>query len=136
MSEHEQLSGRRVQQPAQVVRRLEVGAVDDPAERESDDVSAIVASLLDRPTTLGAAAQAGVTRIRRTDGIGRAAIRRKTVPKLVKGRVRWYDDTDPTQTLYDTEEEAAAVAAPSASPAGWPTSTCPRTLISPSTPRS
>ena len=47
--------------PAPVGRRAAVGATDDAVEREADDVSAIVTSLLDRP----AAVDAPATRIRR-----------------------------------------------------------------------
>lgn len=51
--------------PAPVVRRVTVGAVDDTAEREADDVSAVVTSLLDRPALIGAPQAAATGRIRR-----------------------------------------------------------------------
>src|SRR5260370_25972504 len=35
-------------------------------------------------------------------------IQRKPVPKLLGGRVRWYDSDDLTQQLFDTEAECAA----------------------------
>lgn len=93
--------------PAPLAQRFVVGAVDDAAEREADDISrAIVGSLRDHPMS---SPGRDATRIRRRTGD--AVVRRKPMPKLVNGRVRWYDDADPMQTLYDTEEEAAAAGA-------------------------
>nr|HET6901239.1 DUF4157 domain-containing protein [Ktedonobacteraceae bacterium] len=43
-----------------------------------------------------------------SSSINTASIQRKPVPKLMpNGKLKWYDDQDPTQTLYDSEFEAS-----------------------------